>query len=295
MSIDAPARTSLLIAVATLLEVGDESGLESRLTHAALIRAGAPGLRLLWLSQRGLGRTLLRALESIMLPGLARHYRWRKRRIAGWAEDQIAQGVEQVVVLGAGFDVLACNLARRHQTLTAIEIDRAAPSALKRSILGDLGAMPPNLHGCAGDLAREPLAAILARCAAFDSRRPTLIVAEGVLMYLAPDEVWRLMCAFAHLMSAPVALIATAMTRRDNGRIGFEFESRGVRHWLKRHGEPFRWGATAEALPDTLRELRIRLEAIADPRIADDPDPCPGEWLFRGRVDAKKPLISVEP
>jgi methyltransferase (TIGR00027 family) len=286
MSHEPIARTSLLIAAATLMARDDQDldGLAARIAACALARADAPGRRLLWLVRRGAGRALLRLAERLMLPGIARHYVWRKRRIAAWVDALQCEGVSQLIVLGAGFDALACRFAQGDASHVAVEVDRAPASALKRTVLAELGTQPSNLHCLAVDLALEPIGAALSRCAAFDPTRPTVVVAEGVLMYLEPCRVARLMHSLRAVLLAPATLLGSVMTRHADGRVGFAQGSSRVAAWLRHRGEPFRWGVEAAHLGATLPELDLQLDAVADPLTPGDADPCPGEWLFRARL-----------
>jgi methyltransferase (TIGR00027 family) len=286
MAHDPIAPTSLLIAAAAVMARDEHGGdgLAARIAECALARAGRPGRRLRWLVRHAAGRALLRLAERLMLPGIARHYAWRKRRIAAWVDALQGDGHSQLIVLGAGFDALACRFAHRDASHVAIEIDRAAASTLKRDVLAALGAPPANLHCLAVDLAGEPVGTALSRCAAFDPSRPTIVVAEGVLMYVEPGRVARLMQSLRGALRAPATVLGTVMTRHADGRVGFAHESGRVAAWLRRSGEPFRWGVDAARLGTTLPELYLQLDAIADPFTPGDADPCPGEWLFRARL-----------
>jgi methyltransferase (TIGR00027 family) len=281
---DAPASTSLLIAAAALLHRDDTTASwEKALARAVLSGAGDRGRRLLRLTRHAIGRAALRLLQRCVLPGIAAHYRWRKRRIARWVEQYLRSGITQLVLLGAGFDPLGAWIAVRHPRVRVIESDRDGSLALKARAMANIGLGASNLSLVATDLARpahEAAADVLRAC---DRARPTLIVAEGLLMYLPQDQVAALMRALSAALRSPTQLVGTAMARDAHGRIGFARQSRLVRHWLLRRGEPFLWGATRSELAPVLRAMGIALDAVADPG-APEPDPCPGEWLFRGRL-----------
>jgi O-methyltransferase involved in polyketide biosynthesis len=282
---ETPASTSLLITAAALLQDRDTTASwEKPFARAVLAGAGSAGKRLLQLTHHGVGRCALRLLQHCVLPGIAAHYRWRKRRIVAWVEAILRDGATQLVVLGAGFDVLGAWIAVRHPQVRVIESDRAGSLALKARAMASIRLGASNLHLVAADLAHPADRAVVDVLEACDVARPTVIVAEGLLMYLPTQQVTALMRELAGGFRVPPQLVATAMSRDARGRVGFVQQSFLVRRWLQHRGEPFRWGSARSELASTLRSLGIALDALADPDDARDPDPCPGEWLFRGHV-----------
>ncbi|ROU06198.1 class I SAM-dependent methyltransferase [Lysobacter enzymogenes] len=282
--------TSMLLAAAAVRQArsdADPSDTDPAVSrNAALARAclqgcGRPGARLLWAVDHAPGRVLLAALETLYLPGIGAHYAWRKRRIRRWALRACGDGARQLLVLGAGFDGLSLFLLERIPGLRAFEIERESTVAIKREALRRLGVREPRLGLVAADLSVVAVEALLPDIPRFDPRLPTLVVAEGVLMYLDPPELQRLLRGLAQTLPG-AGLIATAMAPAAAGAPGFARQRSWVRRWLQRAGEPFRWAQTRDGLAATLAAASVRLERIADPDEAADPDPSPGEWLFAG-------------
>lgn len=114
----------------------------------------------------------------------------RARFIEDWIEEQVARGVDQVVLLGAGLDTFAQRRADLAARLTVFEVDRPGPQAWKRQRLRDLGyGLPDGLRLVpvdfeAGDGEWERLAA-----AGFDAGRPAVVASTGVSMYLTREAV----------------------------------------------------------------------------------------------------------
>lgn len=274
--------TSMLVAAATVQRGRAQPGTEEvAIARACLAQCGGAGAVLLWLVDNAFGRLALAMLERVLLPGLRAHYAWRKRRIAQWARQACADGAAQVVLLGAGYDGLACTLAREHPGLRVFELDREASIAIKRRALHQLCLHPSGLHLLATDLSyADPLAA-LRRSGAFDPKLPSLCIAEGVLMYLSQAQASVLLSALARDWAQPT-IVATAMDLRD-GRPCFHREHAWVRRWLRQRGEPFLWGCGRCELATVLSACGLRLQALAEPADPVDPDPSPGEWLFLAR------------
>ncbi|NUO74804.1 MAG: SAM-dependent methyltransferase [Lysobacter sp.] len=274
--------TSMLVAAATVQRAStDIDRQDATIARACLRRGGRAGTILLRLIDHALGRAGLALLERLLLPGLRAHYAWRKRRIADWAQRACEQGIAQVVMIGAGYDGLGCALAQRHPQLHVYELDRPASIAIKREALNKVCLHPSRLRLLAVDLAHTDAIAALRDCADFDAERPTLCIAEGVLMYLDPARAQALLQQLAQALADPT-LIATVMESQAT-RPGFRREHRWVRAWLQRRGEPFRWGCAGDELPQRLRACGWKLQTLADPEDRLDPDPSPGEWLFLAR------------
>lgn len=284
--------TSMLLAAAAVLQARQDTDPATQrnavLARACLHNCGAAGSRLLLAVDHLPGRLLLAALERLYLPGLSAHYAWRKHRIREWALRSCAAGIRQVLIFGAGFDGLPLTLLARSPALRVFEIEREGNVAIKRAALQSLELHEPRWSLIAEDLRAGSIEPLLRALPAFEPQAPTLIVAEGVLMYMELAEVKGLLQNLAQVLPG-AELIATAMDRPGFGPPGFARQRPWVNRWLKRADEPFRWGVTRIALPALLAEVDVRLNRLADPQANEDPDPSPGEWLFAGSLLYQSP------
>lgn len=210
-------------------------------------------------------RAAWRALERALLPGIVRHFALRKRWIEGRCEAALCAGVERVIVLGAGFDTLGCRLSPRDR-IEVIELDHPATQAAKRSAVAALSPplqVPPRFIAC--DLAREALPAAL-----MDESRPTLVIAEGLLMYLDTDRVHRLFDEVHTLSPAGVQFVFSHLVQWPDGRAGFRPCSALVDAWLAWRGEPFTWALAPAALPALLSQHGFTLiDGVAGNALAE--------------------------
>ena len=114
----------------------------------------------------------------------------RARFIEDLVEEQVARGVGQYVILGAGLDTFAQRRPELASDLLVFEIDQPGPQAWKRQRLIDLGfGIPPFLRLVpvdfeAGDAWWERLATT-----GFDFGRPAVVASAGVSMYLTKDAI----------------------------------------------------------------------------------------------------------
>src|SRR5882672_5169852 len=157
---DRPSSTAALIAAATVFLARDP-----RL--APLVPAGAAPrcarclesvslLRAVQALSHPALRWAARLAERATVPGLLLHFMLRKRWIEEAVRAALAEGCEQVVVVGAGFDTLALRLSREFRSATFVEIDHPATQASKMRAIERTGA-PGNLRFVPADLARVRL------------------------------------------------------------------------------------------------------------------------------------------
>lgn len=125
----------------------------------------------------------------------------RTRFIDGMLVRAIANGVEQVLVLGAGLDSRAHRFKELLAHTRVFEVDRLATQEFKRQrIDAVLGVAPENLVYVPLSVKREGLATALAPHG-YDTERKTLVIMEGVSMYLeegALRAIFRFVAAHHH-------------------------------------------------------------------------------------------------
>lgn len=278
------SNTSLLICASQCWpkhRVKAVEGFSHQLAQQVLKRSGWRGRLLLALLRWRSGRILFRGLLQLSLPGIMAHYHWRKQHIAAWLQQQIAQnGIRQVVIIGAGFDGLGAQLSAAHPQLQVIEIDRPTTIKTKQAALRQLNAVRPNLYLQAADLACCSMVDLLAETAVFSACRPTLVLAEGVLMYLPDTAIQTLLQQLQHSVQAPLTLVASHMQLNPQGKPGFVKQGWLTDAALALSGERFVSGVSLQVLPGWLMNMGFNLQQLAAAGQWDNPDPCPGELLF---------------
>lgn len=205
--------------------------------------------------KNGWARRAVFCLEHFMVAGIVAHYLARKRWIECLVRDALAGGIRQVVVLGAGFDTLAARLSLEFPHVRFIEFDHPATQAAKRRALDPA----PNLEFHPVDLAHESLAA----CPGFSRTVSSIVIAEGLTMYLNPDRVAAMLQNSAVLAGPAGQVIFTFMEQAADGSISFRGENPLVAWWLKSRREPFLWGISRDALPAWLEENGLHVGVVA--------------------------------
>ena len=218
-------------------------------THSFQTRLFLKILRQAWF------RPIAKLIERITIPGILLHYALRKKNISQLARAALVHGTKQLVVIGPGFDPLSLELHREFRTAQFWEIDHPATQGHKTRAFPEIDHQL--FHFIANNLSSTALDKNALRNSGFDSAQPTFWIAEGLLMYLQPDIVSRLMITLKELSAPGSQFVFTFMEKQSNGRIRFHSQSRLVDWWLSAKGEPFVWGTTRHELVDFVRPWRV--------------------------------------
>lgn len=211
-------------------------------------------------------RALGRVHERIWVRGGFLHLALRKRFIDDSVRAALAEGAEQLVVIGGGLDTLALRIAEDEPTRPVFELDHPDSQAAKRRGLDALPPRPANFHLEGVDLARHALPDVLARIQSFEAAKPTVFVAEGLLMYLDHDDVKRLLDGIANTAPARSRFVFTFLSADELGRPVIGHAAARTRFLLKLYGEPLRSGIHPERLGEYLRERGFALREHWDER-----------------------------
>ena len=255
------SRTALLIAASLVLLHHDAkySRLISKTTadlcahvldnHSSQTRLLSKIVRRSWF------RPITKLIERITIPGILLHYALRKKCIIELVRSALANGVAQVVVLGAGFDPLSSELQEKFPTAEFWEIDHAATQRHKVRACSEIGI--ERVHFIAVDLSAARLDKEALISSGFDPAKRTFWIAEGLLMYFPEDIVSSLVRTLGSL-SAPGSQFAfTFMEKQRDGHIRFDSQSKLVTWWLRSRGEPFFWGTTRSELTEFVQPWRV--------------------------------------
>jgi methyltransferase (TIGR00027 family) len=131
-------------------------------------------------------RTLHRALGAATL-GLTYGIPLRTAAIDAAVRQSVGEGIEQLVVLGAGLDARAWRMPELER-VAVFELDHPATQAYKRERIGALSPLACSVHHVAIDFERDSIGSSLT-AAGFAPERPSLWIWEGVTMYLTPDAI----------------------------------------------------------------------------------------------------------
>jgi methyltransferase (TIGR00027 family) len=255
------SRTALLIAGGLVLLHHDakRSGLVSKTSadlcaqvlekHSAQTRLFLKIVRQTWF------RPIAKLVERITIPGILLHYALRKKCIKGLVRSALANGVAQVVILGAGFDPLSSELQQEFPTAEFWEIDHPATQRHKVRASSEIGI--ERVHFVAVDLSAAGLDTEALISGGFDPAKRTFWIAEGLLMYFPGGIVSSLMKTASSLSTQGSQLAFTFMEKQRDGHIRFDSQTKLVTWWLRTRGEPFLWGTARGELAEFIRPWRV--------------------------------------
>jgi methyltransferase (TIGR00027 family) len=255
------SRTALLIAVSLVLLHQDpkRSALVSKTSAdlcARILETYSPQTRLmLKIAQQGWFRPIAKLIERTTIPGILLHYALRKKCIGQLVRSGLTAGATQVVIIGAGFDLLSFELHQDFQRAQFWELDHPATQRHKMRVLREIGV--ERLHFVAADLSAVHFDEEALIKSDFDRTQRTCWIAEGLLMYLPGDIVSSLMRTLSCLSAPGSRLVFTFMEKQADDRIRFDSQSKFVDWWLRGRGEPFLWGSERSELVELVRPWRV--------------------------------------
>jgi methyltransferase (TIGR00027 family) len=247
-------------------------------TEDLLLASGVVGARTLRWSK---SRRMLSIYEAFdwMLPGQFEAFAHRKAFCEQQVREGIKTGAGQILVLGAGFDTLGWRLAPEFPDVNFFEIDHPATHHLKTKGIEKMGRRN-NLFLIGADLGKRQLIDVLGLDSFWDPTAQTVIIAEGLLMYLDSDAVRDLFSQCARIVGSSSRIVFSYIPTGIGGRPDAGPWS-GLMLWLQKIvGEPWLWSIRPEALgpfleatgwknsnstgqPETTRKQGVEFYALA--------------------------------
>jgi methyltransferase (TIGR00027 family) len=250
-------------------------------------------------------RRLLPRLAERLAPGGYHYETARVKHVDAILNAELRNGLEQLLILGAGYDSRPYRFAEALRDVRVFEVDLPRMSAVKRRKIARLLSSPPqNVTYVEADLLEADLERRLTRHG-YDIHAATLVILSGVAPYLSNTAVARLL-AFVGRHTAPATSIVfdyvyREMVEGDDSAHG----ARQVRKRLVGLGEPLRSGIPAggaaqfvqgfgltlisDLQPDELAERYLRR---ADGTTAGQPYGFSA--LAHARLDARRCIPSLE-
>jgi methyltransferase (TIGR00027 family) len=212
---------------------------------------------LLWPAHLTAIRALLEGFFDWRAPGARSSGAARTRLIDDWVREALAASVEQVVILGAGFDCRALRI-RELENIPVFEVDRAAMVARKERIVGGSHQPPSRIRRLGVDFQKDNLGNRLAE-AGWSAKLRTLFIWEGVTNYLDTRSVEAVFNFFAADACFGSRIIFTHV---HADVLHSSFATPGVLRLaaaLRAYGEPWTFGFKPEEVPVYLAKKGLRL------------------------------------
>jgi methyltransferase (TIGR00027 family) len=221
-------------------------------TRKLLVASGAAGERTVKWSKSQTSVAIYEAFDW-MLPGQFEAFAHRKAFCERQVRDGINDGATQILVLGAGYDTLGWRLATEFSGVNFFEIDHPATAHLKTRGIESMGRRK-NLRLVAEDLGKRMLSDVLTTDKSWDQSAQTVIIAEGLVMYLSPEAVRDLFCQCAAFVGGGSRIVFSYIPTGADGRPDAGRWT-GVMLFLQKvAGEPWEWSIRPEELGEFLDE-----------------------------------------
>jgi methyltransferase (TIGR00027 family) len=184
----------------------------------------------------------------------------RSRYTEDALKEAVARGIDQYVIIGAGFDSFICRRPAWAAGVTIIEVDHPSTQRLKRERLAACGVtLPSFIEFVEADLSIESLEAALAR-SSFQADRLTFFSWLGVTMYLTREANLTALRSIATCAPAGSELVFTYV---DEALLGPEQASdeafRRLMTDVSAAGEAFLSGFDARTMNEQLLETKLLL------------------------------------
>ena len=253
-----PSKTACKVCL-NIIALGSKAGMDKILppgiveaSEKLLIASGAarPGI-VKWAGSRS-AVTLYEAFDW-MMPGQFEAFAYRKAFCEKQVIDAVSDSAKQVLVLGAGYDTMGWRLSPKYPEVNFFEIDHPATSRLKAKGIEAMGKQK-NLHLIAEDLGERKLEDVLEANEFWDKNAKTVITAEALLQYLAPDAVRDLFNQCTSVTGLGSRIAFTYIPSGSDGRPDIGNWTGLVMWLLKISGEPWLWSIAPENIGRFLEE-----------------------------------------
>ncbi|MBI1765274.1 MAG: SAM-dependent methyltransferase [Acidobacteria bacterium] len=181
----------------------------------------------------------------------------RARLVDELAVEQVAQGINQIVLLGAGFDTLAWRQREALRQVTIYEVDHPATQRAKRRVSERIG-QPGNLRFVAVDFERDDFVAKL-REAGFDATRPAFIIWVGVSYYLTAKAVADTLQRIATISQPGTKLVWDYMLAEVVDGTSHNLEALDKARRAARLGEPWLFGLEPAKFGEYVAQFGLKL------------------------------------
>lgn len=128
-------------------------------------------------------------LWELVMPGWDAYFVARTRFIDDALETSLKEGLDQLVIMGAGYDSRALRFQQLKDSVKVFEVDHPATQQVKSTRLRQMfGTLPEHLHLVAVDFRRDDVKGRLQE-SGYQLNQRTMFIWEGVSMYLTPSAV----------------------------------------------------------------------------------------------------------
>ena len=199
------------------------------------------------------------------LPGGYYFHTARTKHIDAVLKQCAREGIEQLVILGAGFDTRAYRFKDILTNTRVFEIDLPGTQDIKKERLAKtLGSLPENVSYLPIDFNTQSLDALLE--SGYSAALKTLFIWEGVCMYIRPGAVDEVLSFVSHHSGPGSSIVFDYIFQSMvEGRCDYYGARKSTRYVTKR-GEPYLFGIEEGTINEFLeaRGFRVLSEYVPE-------------------------------
>lgn len=202
-------------------------------------------------------------LFELGAPGLNAYFAARTRYLDDVLLTNLQEGLQQLVIMGAGYDSRAYRFEQQIKGSTEVfEVDHPATQGFKLAKLKEtFGSVPGHVHFVPVDFVTDTLQRRLSENG-FDPSRRTLFIWEGVSYYLSAEAVDKTLAFIAASSKGTSLVFDYTYPSVINGT----YPDRGAKKWrtsVRGYGEELRFGVEAGSIGTFLAQRGFSLvEAV---------------------------------
>ncbi|MFD2592778.1 class I SAM-dependent methyltransferase [Aquimarina hainanensis] len=201
---------------------------------------------------------LLKKILHKMSPGSYHFAITRTKHFDEILKKEALNGIEQLVILGAGYDTRAIRFQDLLKSVDVYEVDFYATQENKRKILHKkVKDIPENIHFIPVDFNKDSFEAAL-EFHGFETDKKTLFLWEGVSYYLPEAVVRHILCFVSSCKNGSSIVFDYALEKFVKGDYS-TFGGEEIAKWLKKIQEPFLFGLEPTQTTTFLTECNLTL------------------------------------
>lgn len=195
-------------------------------------------------------------MEKIF-PGLSSSIIARVRYFDDYVMKYIEDGVEQLLILGAGYDTRAYRI-KELKDIKVFEVDHPITQSFKiKKIIDIFGTIPYNVSYVPLDFEFEELGQKLFE-KGYESSKKTLLIMEGLIMYIPKGAVQKIFSFFTRNSGRDSSIIfdyypESVVNGSCKQEIGIN-----IRNFLIKQGEPLQFGIEEESILEFLSDYGFK-------------------------------------
>lgn len=187
-------------------------------------------------------RKEMREYYDRLFPGLDNSIRIRVRYFDDFVKKSLNEGLEQLVILGAGYDTRAYRIEGLKEKLKVFEVDHPDTQSVKVEKLKKIfGSIPDHVVFVPVDFETETMGQKLFD-SGYEKSKKTLFIMEGLLMYIPPEAVDETLLFIAKNSGKGSAIIFDYYPESVVDGTCEQEAGNNIRNYTREQGEPLQFG-----------------------------------------------------